>query len=106
MCFSARVAWFLAEKSLTNQRILFRAMLAMMCVVGLELVGLPGLFAAEGTKEKHEVDLRGHPTGCKAPVDVSVGLYVTNFVAIDETRETFEVGGYLIGRWNDPRLAL
>ena len=91
---------------MANHRILFRAVLAAMCVAGLELAGSTGAFAAEGSKEKHEVDLRAHPTGGKTPVDVSVGLYVTNFVAIDETRETFEVGGYLIGRWNDPRLAL
>ncbi len=40
------------------------------------------------------------------PVEISVGLYITNLVAIDETRETFEVGGFLTGRWQDPRLAL
>jgi len=39
-------------------------------------------------------------------VEVSVGLYITNFVNIDETRETFEVGGFLVGQWHDPRLAL
>jgi len=39
-------------------------------------------------------------------VDVAVGLYVTNFVGIDETRESFEVGGYLTAKWLDPRLAL
>jgi hypothetical protein len=100
------VTWLLPEKRLPNQSILFRTMLATMCIVGLELGGLPGVFAAEGSKEKHETDLRAPPTDGKTPIDVAVGLYVTNFVAIDETRETFEVGGYLIGRWNDPRLAL
>ena len=51
------------------------------------------------------MDLRLPPTG-HGPVDVSVGLYITNLVTIDETRETFEVGGFLTGRWQDPRLAL
>ena len=37
---------------------------------------------------------------------MSVGLYITNLVAIDESRESFEVAGYLIGKWQDPRLAL
>jgi hypothetical protein len=50
------------------------------------------------------VDLRQHPTGGRTPVEVSVGLYITNFVSIDETRESFEIGGYLTGRWLDPRL--
>jgi hypothetical protein len=52
------------------------------------------------------VDLRQHPTQGKSPVEVAVGLYITNLVAIDETRETFEVGGYLTAKWLDPRLAL
>jgi hypothetical protein len=52
------------------------------------------------------VDLRQHPTAGKIPVKVAVGLYITNFIAIDETRENFEVGGYLTAKWVDPRLAL
>jgi hypothetical protein len=52
------------------------------------------------------LDLRRHPTGGRTPVEVSVGLYITNLVAIDETRESFEVGGYLTARWLDARLAL
>ena len=39
-------------------------------------------------------------------MEVAVGLYITNLVAIDETRESFEVGGYLTARWLDTRLAL
>jgi hypothetical protein len=58
------------------------------------------------TKSTPEVDLRLHPTGGKTPVEVSIGLYVTNLVSIDETRETFEVGGYLTAKWHDSRLAL
>ncbi len=50
------------------------------------------------------IDLRLHPLAGKAPVEVSLGLYVTNLVAIDESRETFEVSGYLFGKWLDPRL--
>jgi neurotransmitter-gated ion-channel len=52
------------------------------------------------------IDLRQHPMGGKTRVKVSVGLYITNFIAIDETRENFEVGGYLTLKWMDPRLAL
>jgi hypothetical protein len=62
--------------------------------------------APAATEPKPTIDLHKHPTAGKTPVDVSVGLYITNFVAIDETRENFEVGGYLSGRWQDPRLAL
>jgi hypothetical protein len=62
--------------------------------------------AANGAGTKPAVDLRLPPTTGHGPVDVSVGLYITNLVAVDETRETFEVGGFLTGRWQDPRLAL
>ena len=62
--------------------------------------------AANGSGTKPAVDLRLPPTTGHGPVDISVGLYITNLVAIDETRETFEVGGFLTGRWQDPRLAL
>jgi hypothetical protein len=55
---------------------------------------------------KPNVDLHKHPTGGEKPIEVSLGLYITNFVAIDESRESFEVGGYLTGKWRDPRLAL
>jgi Neurotransmitter-gated ion-channel ligand binding domain len=66
----------------------------------------PASWAASVTTTKAAVDLRLSPTAGKTPVDVAVGLYITNIVAIDETRETFEVGGFLTGQWQDPRLAL
>lgn len=63
-------------------------------------------FAAPKKAAAPSVDLRQHPLGGKAPVTVEVGLYVTNFVSIDETRERFEVGGYLTAKWFDPRVVL
>ena len=80
------------------------AMLAVFWV--LVLVAAPAFAAPRSTTTKSKVDLRQHPTGGKTPVDVAVGLYVTNFVGIDETRESFEVGGYLTAKWLDSRLAL
>jgi hypothetical protein len=68
------------------------------------LCALPA-FAAQNHSAQSAVDLRQHPTGGRTPVEVSVGLYITNFVSIDETRESFEIGGYLTGRWVDARLA-
>jgi Neurotransmitter-gated ion-channel ligand binding domain len=78
----------------------------VFCLANCALLCLPALWGAKGTETKPAVDLRQSPTGGKAPVEISVGLYITNFVAIDETRETFEVGGFLTGQWQDPRLAL
>jgi hypothetical protein len=57
-----------------------------------------GLGVAHATATtKPGIDLHKHPADGKSPVEVSVGLYITNLVAIDENRETFEVSGYLIG---------
>ena len=78
---------------------------AMLAVLWLLMsVVTPACAAAGKTAMKSEADLRQHPTNGKTPVDVAVGLYITNFVGIDETRETFEVGGYLTAKWIDPRL--
>lgn len=46
------------------------------------------------------------PPGDNAhPVEVAVGLDVTNLSNLDEVHETFQLDGYLFGRWRDPRLA-
>jgi hypothetical protein len=81
---------------------------AMLAAFWVLLVSVPACAAPRNTTTmaKPKVDLRQHPTGGTTPVDVAIGLYVTNFVGIDETRESFEVGGYLTAKWLDPRLAL
>jgi Neurotransmitter-gated ion-channel ligand binding domain len=79
---------------------------AMVCLLTLSSLATPAARAASAGPAKPAVDLRRPPTDGRAPVDVAVGLYITNFVAIDETRESFEVGGFLTGKWRDPRLAL
>jgi hypothetical protein len=88
-----------------KRRVFDRSSQALFCLLALSAVA-PPLRAAKVPEVKPAVDLRQSPTGGKTPVEVSVGLYITNFVSIDETRETFEVGGFLTGQWQDPRLAL
>jgi hypothetical protein len=78
---------------------------AVFCLLVLACVTHPVSQAAKVPGKKPDVDLRKHPTGGKSPIDVSVGLYLTNVVAIDESRESFEVAGFLTGQWLDPRLA-
>jgi hypothetical protein len=89
-----------------NRRILQIAVVSIIWTIPWPIAGTVGTSAEETPKGSRSVDLRTHPTGGKTPVDVAVGLHVTNIVAIDETRETFEVGGYLIGKWKDARLVL
>jgi hypothetical protein len=44
------------------------------------------------------------PPGDK-PVEVRVGLYLLNLVALDEVHQTFTCTGYLTEQWKDPRLS-
>jgi len=81
----------------------FRGELAVLC---LALVATPAFPALQAGAKTPAADLHESPGGGKTPVLVSLGLYVTNLVAIDETRETFEVAGYISAKWQDPRLAL
>jgi len=76
----------------------------LCCLVVLSPFATSFARAADARGTKPVVDLRKHPTDGKTPVDVSVGLYITNLAAIDESRESFEVGGILSGTWHDPRL--
>src|ERR1700723_672306 len=79
---------------------------AVFCLLVLAFVTHPLCQAAKVPEKKPDVDLRKHPTGGKTPIDISVGMYLTNVVGIDENRESFEVAGFLTGQWRDPRLAL
>jgi Neurotransmitter-gated ion-channel ligand binding domain len=83
-----------------KRRASYQAAQVLVCSLTLALAFTPASRAADKSVNLHE-----SPNG-KAPVDVSVGLYITNVVAIDETRENFEVGGFLTAEWQDPRLAL
>ena len=84
----------------------FGTAMAMVCLLAMALPAQGSELAKAPAPGKVAVDVRTHPTGGKTPVEIAVGMYVTNLVAIDETRETFEVGGYLVAQWMDPRLAL
>ncbi len=73
------------------------------------LLAAAGTLACSGANvaaQHTQIDLTQHPTGGKTPVDISIGMYITNFAAIDESRESFEVGGFLTAEWQDSRLAL
>jgi hypothetical protein len=45
------------------------------------------------------------PTGGNGePLDVGIGMHLVNMAAIDEVSEQFQIDGFLISRWKDPRL--
>ena len=45
------------------------------------------------------------PTADGKPVNVKVGLFLTNLIDVDEVKEMFRISGYLFMTWKDPRLA-
>jgi hypothetical protein len=52
-----------------------------------------------------EADLLKSTPVSKSPIKVSVGLHISNLADINQTSETFDVAGYLMYGWRDPRLA-
>ncbi len=89
-----------------NQKLRYVPGPAALCLLLVALVAHPVSRATSVPATQAGVDLRKHPTGGKIPIDISVGMYLTNVVAIDESRESFEVAGLLTAKWRDPRLAL
>jgi Neurotransmitter-gated ion-channel ligand binding domain/Neurotransmitter-gated ion-channel transmembrane region len=49
-------------------------------------------------------DLKSTPISAK-PIKVSIGLHVSNLADINQASETFDMAGYLLYSWHDPRLA-
>jgi hypothetical protein len=104
-CF-CYIGLFLLWTAFMRRRVIYCAARVLGCSLVLALALAATSQAANIAPKKSVADLRLSPTNGEAPVDVAVGLYITNFVAIDETRETFEVGGFVTAQWRDPRLAL
>jgi hypothetical protein len=73
---------------------------------GLWLLLILATGSAFAATKPPAIDLRQHPTDTKTPIDIAIGMYITNIVSIDETRESFEVGGFVTAEWQDPRLVV
>jgi len=50
-------------------------------------------------------ELRTPPGPDGKPVTVAVSIHIINLAAIDEVKQQFEIDGYLMAHWTDPRLA-
>jgi hypothetical protein len=70
---------------------------ALLCVLTPALVRAAGVQAGTG--------LLRPPMVGNQPVNVKVGLFLTNLIEVDEVKETFHISGYLFMTWKDPRLA-
>jgi hypothetical protein len=65
------------------------------------LGGSPFCQAAGPTAE----ELQTPPTQGGKPVAVAISIHVINLASIDEVKQQFEIDGYLMLHWIDPRLA-
>ena len=70
---------------------------ALLCVLTPALVQAAGIQADTG--------LLTPPIVGNQPVNVKVGLFLTNLIEVDEVKEMFHISGYLFMTWKDPRLA-
>ena len=74
-------------------------------VVVAALLGVltPAMAQAAGTGT--DTRLLSPPMVDNKPVNVKVGLFLTNLIDVDEVKEMFHISGYLFTTWKDPRLA-
>src|SRR5262249_46904992 len=73
-------------------------------VVGLLLLAaIPALAADHAVPPAPDANLMEPPTQGQV-LDVGVGLHIINIASISEVLEQFEIDGYLLGKWIDPRL--
>jgi hypothetical protein len=61
--------------------------------------------AAAGASDASQAKLLSPPLRDGKPVEIKLGLYVTNLAEVDEVRERFRINGYLSEIWQDSRLA-
>ncbi len=55
--------------------------------------------------EKNDTEnLKSYPIEAK-PIKVLIGLHISNLANIDQSTESFDIGGYLMYTWRDSRLA-
>ena len=64
---------------------------------------MPAMARAAGLEAN--TGLLSPPMVHNKPVNVKVGLFLTNLIDVDEVKEMFHISGYLFMTWKDPRLA-
>ena len=70
--------------------------LAVLCVSAMARAQQAGIQVDTG--------LLSPPLADHKPVNVKVGLFLTDLIDVDEVKEVFNISGYLFMTWKDPRL--
>jgi hypothetical protein len=77
-------------------------LLTWVVVAALLCVLTPAMARAAGIET--DTGLLSPPMVDNKPVNVKVGLFLTNLIDVDEVKEMFHISGYLFMTWKDPRL--
>ena len=77
----------------------------LTCGVVAALLCLLTTATARGAGIETDTGLLSPPRVDNQPVNVKVGLFLTNLIDVDEVKEMFHISGYLFMTWKDPRLA-
>jgi hypothetical protein len=81
----------------TGRLLTWSVFAALLCVLTPAMTKAAGIEADSGLLSPPIVDNK--------PVNVKVGLFLTNLIDVDEVKEMFHISGYLFMTWKDPRLA-
>lgn len=85
---------------------LFKSSIALFCYALVTPFVIASASRAASTQNEAQPNLTiSPPTNNGQPIEVHVGIYVTNLAQIDEVLEQFHIKGTLFARWYDPRLA-
>ena len=103
-----RWRWFLIAGGLVVSTVLFSGSIGVAETpppVAEIIIAQASTVAQPKPAEKTDPEnLKSYPTKAK-PVKVSIGLHMSNLANIDQSTESFDIGGYLLYTWRDPRLA-
>ena len=80
-----------------GRRLTWGVVAALLCVLTPAMARGAGIETNTGFLSPPMVDNK--------PVNVKVGLFLTNLIEVDEVKEMFHISGYLFMTWKDPRLA-
>jgi Neurotransmitter-gated ion-channel ligand binding domain len=105
---SLRWWWFLLAGGLAAWIVLFSGSIGAVetspPVAEITIAQAREVAQSKPAEKTEPENLKSYPIEAK-PIKVSIGLHMSNLANIDQTTESFDIGGYLMYTWRDSRLA-
>jgi Neurotransmitter-gated ion-channel ligand binding domain len=105
---SLRWWWFLLAGGLAAWIVLFSGSIGAVetspPVAEITIAQAREVAQSKPAEKTEPENLKSYPIEAK-PIKVSIGLHMSNLANIDQTTESFDIGGYLMYTWRDFRLA-